>query len=118
MPQTLAALVVFILHMAFVAFMAWAPFSGRRTVLVAHLVITPFLWIHWILNQDACALTTLETRLRGVGTSRSFFHSLVSPIYKVRDSDVRTLVWIASVALWIHTARQVGWKDVVDVLRT
>lgn len=110
-----AALVVRALHVAFVAFMALAPFSGDRVVLVLHLVTTPFLWVHWLLNDDTCALTLLESRLRGVPAEASFVHSLVGPVYKLRDGDVRVACWVASVALWAVTLRKVGWRDVVAV---
>ena len=117
MAYPLAATIVWLLHAAFVAFMAWAPFSGHRPALLAHLAVTPFLWVHWLLNADTCVLTALERHFRGVDASGSFFHSLVSPVYKIPDADVRALAWIASVALWIKTARQVGWRDVRDALR-
>lgn len=115
--STMAA-VVWVLHVAFVAFMVWAPFSGHRTALLAHLVVTPFLWVHWLLNADACALTMLERSLRGVNESKSFFHALVAPVYKISDADVRVMAWVASVALWICTTRQVGWRDLVEELRS
>lgn len=111
----IAASVVWLLHAAFVGFMVWAPFSGDRTALLAHLVVTPFLWLHWLLNADTCVLTVLEQRLRGVDASRSFFHALVSPVYKIPDDGVRALAWAASVALWLKTARQVGWRDLVNM---
>lgn len=112
----LAAGCVSILHVAFVLFMTWAPFSNNRTALVLHLVLTPCLWVHWILNDDTCALTLLEKRLRGIeDDSCSFFHALVSPVYKVRDRDVRELSWLASVVLWLVTLSRVGWNDISTV---
>ncbi len=107
---------VWALHLAFVAFMMWAPFSRNRIALLTHLVVTPFLWVHWLLNADTCALTVLERYLRGVDASDSFFHALVGPVYKIPDAGVRALAWIGSVALWIRTARQVGWADLMDEL--
>lgn len=104
------------LHCVLVLFMVWAPFSRNRHALVAHLLLTPFLWLHWLANDDTCALTMLEKQLRGVSDSHSFFYKLVSPVYKVRDADVRVACWVASVALWLVTVAQVGWSDVVAVL--
>lgn len=112
----LVAGLVSALHLAFVVFMTWAPFSGNRMALVMHLVVTPLLWLHWALNDDSCALTLLETKLRGVDSSESFMHSLVSPVYKVRDADMRTVCWLASAGLWAVTASQVGWTDLLDVV--
>jgi len=112
----IAAGLVSVLHTAFVLFMIWAPFSSNRTALVLHLTITPFLWIHWILNDDTCALTLLEKKLRGCDDSSSFFYALVSPVYKVRDADVRSASWLLSVVLWLVTLSKVGWNDVMQVM--
>lgn len=110
------AWVVSALHWAFVIFMAWAPFSSNRTALVMHALVTPFLWLHWILNDDTCALTLLEKKIRGLeDDSHSFFYALVSPVYKVRDADVRVACWVASIVLWLITISKVRWADVLDV---
>lgn len=112
--MTLASGVVWALHLALVAFMVLAPFSASRAVLVAHLVLTPFLWLHWLLNSDACALTLLEQQLRGgVPATQTFMHALVSPVYRPSDAGVRALSWAASVLLWLVTLARVRWSDVV-----
>lgn len=115
--MNLAAALIWSLHFGFVAFMALAPFLGNRYALVLHAVITPFLWLHWILNDDTCVLTLLEKHLRGLEhDDHSFFYNLVSPVYKVKDGDVRTACWVASVLLWLVTLTKVGWADILDVL--
>jgi hypothetical protein len=101
------AWVVRALHVALVAFFVWAPFSRSDAALALHFVSMPFLWLHWVLNDDTCALTILESKLRGVPASRSFFHSIVSPVYKIRDEHVRLIAWGASVGLWLVTASRV-----------
>lgn len=112
----MSAVVVRALHVAFLAFAILAPFSKVKEVLVAHLLLMPFLWLHWVLNDDTCALTALEQRMRGLpSTSGSFVHSLVSPVYKVSDEEVSALAWVASVLLWLLTLRKVGWTDVREV---
>ena len=102
-----AAGLVRVLHILLVAWVVLTPFLGSDPMLVLHLVFVPFLWLHWFLNQDTCALTVLEQSLRGVSADRSFFHSLVSPVYKIRDADVRAAAWVASVLLWLVTLRKV-----------
>ena len=111
-----AATIVRIVHAAFVAFMVLAPFTHNKSVLVLHLVVTPVLWLHWLLNDDTCALTLLERHVRGVDVSESFMHAIVSPIYKVRDVDLRVLSWIASIVLWLITLSKVSKADVMAAL--
>lgn len=113
---TWAAAVVRALHWLFVAFVALAPFTSSRRLLVLHAFIVPFLWLHWVLNDDTCALTLIENRLRGVTNGQSFFYALVSPVYRIRDSTLRAACWLASVGLWLLTVRKVGWHDVMSEL--
>ncbi len=96
-----AALVVAAMHLGIVAFMTLAPFSSDPHVLLAHVLLTPFLWIHWALNDDTCFLTLVECKLRGLEPTQSFMHRLVSPVYKIQDADVQTASWLVSIVLWI-----------------
>lgn len=109
----LMAWAVGVLHVVFIAFMLTAPFSSNRTLLATHVVVTPFLWLHWWLNDDTCALTIVEKKLRGISDDdKSFVHALVSPVYKIRDADVRVASWYASITLWLVAVARVTWEDV------
>lgn len=91
-----AAGLVGAIHAAFAGFMVLAPFASDRAWVAAHALVTPFLWLHWLLNDDTCALTLVEARLRGVADRDSFVYKVVSPVYKIRDEEC----WYASAALW------------------
>lgn len=106
MSDALANL-VWLLHVAFVLWMVLTPFSNNEPMLVLHLFVGPFLWMHWLLSDDTCSLTLLESYLRGVPCDKSFFHSVVSPVYKIQDDDIRAASWVASVVLWLITLSKV-----------
>lgn len=106
MSSTWLANVVWLLHLMFCLWVVIVPFTNNEPMLVLHLVVMPFLWIHWLMNDDTCALTLMERHLRGVPSEESFFHKLVSPVYKIRDNDMRVLSWVISVGLWLVTL----WK--------
>ena len=80
-------------------------------MLVLHFIMMPFLWFHWLLNDDTCALTLIEQKLRDLDPSeckdKSFFFNLVSPVYKIQDSDMRRAAWVISVGLWFVTLSKV-----------
>lgn len=107
MIRAAAGWLIFLLHALFVAFLTWAPFSSCDVAIVGCALLMPCLWVHWLLNDDTCALTLLERKLRGVENCDSFFYNLVSPIYKPRDADVRAFAWVASVLLWGVAASKV-----------
>lgn len=95
-----AADVVRCLHLALVCFMVWAPlFSGAEVLLLAEAGYV-LLFVHWLLNNDACALTMLEQRLRGVEKAESFVQSVVQPVYAAGGSGYGRAVWGVSLVLF------------------
>lgn len=107
MPNAFLANVCWALHIAFVLWVLIVPFTNNEPMLVLHLFVLPFLWFHWWVNDDTCALTLAERSLRGVSSEESFFHNLVSPVYKIQDSDVRSASWVISILLWLVTLAKV-----------
>lgn len=107
MKNVLLANLIWLLHVAFILWMIVTPFTSNEPMLVLHAFVCPFLMFHWIVDEDTCSLTLLEATLRGVPCEKSFFYSLVSPIYKPRDQDVRAVAWVATVGLWLVTLSKV-----------
>lgn len=107
MPSAFLANVCWVLHILFVLWVLVVPFTNNEPMLVLHLFVLPFLWFHWWVNDDTCALTLAERSLRGVPSEDSFFHNLVSPVYKIQDSDVRSASWVISILLWLVTLAKV-----------
>lgn len=91
------------IHVAFVILNVIIPFTNNVEWLKLHALMLPFLFVHWVSNNDTCALTLLECCLRGVRPKHSFFHHMVSPIYKLHQDQVQVGIWVASYALWALT---------------
>jgi hypothetical protein len=72
-----------LLHIFFIVWLFWAPFSGRDVHLVLHAITAPAVLLHWWMNNDTCALTFLEAWLRGVPPSDTFFDQLVGGVYRL-----------------------------------
>jgi hypothetical protein len=101
--------VVFVLHVLFVCFVVVTPFTEREELLTLHAFIIPFVCFHWFLANDACFLTLIEQRLRGVPSNKSFFHALMSPIYKpaeFNDPQLKQAVWVCTLVLWALSVRK------------
>lgn len=95
------AICVKIIHTLFVAFVLLAPFSNIELLLTYHFIIVPFLWMHWLTNNDVCALTLIESKLRGIeDTSDTFIGSIINPIYKIQNKD---FYWITGILFLITT---------------
>ena len=96
-----AAVFVRVLHVFFIGFMVYAPFSSNPAFVFLASFVYPFLFLHWVSNSDACFLTVVEKRLRGLEhDSDSFINSIVSPIYVIDSNTLKRTIWIASVGLW------------------
>ena len=106
-----AATVIRAIHIVFIAWVVYAPFSGNDQFLLMHAAICPFLMLHWMTSSAGCALTLLEKRLRGLeDDGESFVHKLVAPIYVIDDATLKLVVFGATMGLWIVTLSKLWHK--------
>lgn len=107
------------LHLFFIAWMVWAPFSGMTDMILLHALTVPSLLVHWATNQDTCVLTLLETKLRGIESEDSFFYSLVAPVYLIPDTTLKLVVTGATLGLWAVSLKYVytNRDKILDYLR-
>lgn len=111
--NSILANLICIIHIIVVLFVIAVPFTNNDALLTLHFITLPFIWLHWMLNDDTCALTVLEATCRGMTieeakSGKSFFHNLVSPVYKIEDDDVRSIAWSVSIILWLVTAFKIA----------
>lgn len=105
-------------HVLIRGFIILVPFFGDEYLLTLHLIIIPFIMLHWVTNQTVCALTEIEKLLRGCDSEEAFFGQLFEPIYKneswigqvikpfyeIQNKDEeKTAVWGALIGLWFIT---------------
>ena len=90
--------VVRMVHVALVCYMVITPLFGNIYNLVVATAGYVLLFAHWFFNNDACMLTIIEQRLRGVAKSESFVQSIVGPVYGIGSSQV---VWVVSLCLFM-----------------
>lgn len=107
MNDALLGTVIGAVHLAFIAWMIYAPFSGVDEFVMMHAIVVPFLYLHWYSNSDGCALTLLEKYVRGLEhDSESFIHKIVAPIYVIDDASLKKLVFWITGALWLVSLRK------------
>ena len=103
-------------HLAVVLFFVFAPFSSNESVLTLHLVMTPFLLLHWVTNQSVCALTEFEKFVTGKSDdTHTFIGQIMVPIYTFQSPQNETIfVWGTLVVLWLITLYKLqkrGFKE-------
>ena len=111
-----AGFLVRVIHIIFILWMIWAPFSKHDESLVMHAIVAPFLMIHWMTGNSQCALTLLEKHLRGLeDDTQSFIHSIVAPVYVISDESLKTWVFASTIVLWFISLSRINVKRVKKV---
>lgn len=94
MNNNTVANIVFILHLLFILFILVIPFTNSPIFLILHIVTCISLFIHWQSNSDVCCLTSLEAKMRGIESSETFIHRLVSPVYTISNRTIYSLTFL------------------------
>jgi hypothetical protein len=115
--EIILANIVRLIHMGIIGFVVVCPFLKKRNwmVDVLHVVSVITLLAHWYLDEDTCFLTFLESMLRGIPTNQSFMYSIVSPIYKISDESLKSIVVHATPILGLISVMRImnNW-DVIQ----
>jgi hypothetical protein len=101
--------VIRLIHAFVVAFFIFAPFTNNQRILTMHLLLVPFLLLHWYTNQSVCALTEMEKILTGKQDDcETFMGKIMGPIYTFQTPENEdAFVWIVLILLWLITLYKV-----------
>lgn len=106
--QELLLYLITILHLLFILFVVVTPLTNSTYFLFLHAIFVPFMIFHWILNDNTCALTVIEKKIREqlYGTVQSedcFTCRLIEPVYdfKKNYSSFSTMIYIITISLWL-----------------
>lgn len=113
--MTLLASGVKCVHTALILFIVIVPLlMYKEHILSIHLLITGLIMLHWLLNNNVCALTTLEAKLRGVeDTGETFIGKFVNPVYELTDRKI----WVITGGLFLICALKLNKYYKFDLLK-
>ena len=99
------ALIIKALHFLLVVFIIGTPFFGDAYLQTMHLLVVPFIMMHWATNQSVCALTEMEKLVTGkTCDDDTFFGQVVGPVYKFNTrQDENFFLWTLLIVLWSIT---------------
>lgn len=97
MDNTFIANLIYFLHILFIGFLIIIPFTKYTGLLFLHLIFVPFIFFHWITNNNTCVLTTLEKKIRKFDNEEdekkeSFTYNLINPIFKFTNEPKSALL--------------------------
>lgn len=93
--------------MLFIA-MLIIPFLKNTQLLEMYSLLVPFIFYHWSVNDDTCALTQMEMYVTGNNKDETFFGRIVGPIYKMEDTDANNLLKTVMFGLWLVVQYRLG----------
>ena len=105
--------IVRFIHAIFMVFILIAPFTNFELLLSYHFIIIPFLWMHWITNNDICALTFIESKITGEDMDSTYMASIINPIYQIKNRDF----YIITAVLFVITTYRLYSKYNFGLLR-
>ena len=108
MKNSTWGVIVWLIHKCFTLFVLLAPFSNNYEYLILHAILVPFLFFHWLTNNDTCALTELEKYLTSKeNNTDTFIGSIVSPIYLLEDKcQIKKLKKMLTLLVWCFTLQK------------
>jgi len=101
-------LLINILHIIVIIFVIGAPFSNSNYLLFMHVIIIPFIMLHWALNNNSCSLTLMEKFIRektyGVEANddECFTYQFIAPIYDFNKNyeAFSNFLYVSTFGLW------------------
>lgn len=115
--------IISFLHMLLIMFVVGVPiFSNDIFLLLIHLWIVPFILLHWYLNDNNCALSMIEKKLREriYGKEHDIYEEdcitckIVEPVYdfhkKMEQYNLRGALCIITILLWLITVVSINEK--------
>ncbi len=82
------------IHLVFIAFVVFTPFSSNPILLHLYLVVIPFMVLHWVVNNDTCALTILESLVTGKPAKETFVGRIVMPVFQISSWQIYIITGI------------------------
>lgn len=80
--MSVAANIIFIIHLLTVVFVALTPFVGTQDAMFLNFIFMSGILVHWIGSDSTCCLTVLEQYLRGeTDPEQTFMGKIMGPVY-------------------------------------
>lgn len=98
--STALANIVSIFHFSIILFIIVIPFTKVfPAILFIHILLCISIILHWLHNSNVCSLSILEAKLRGIPYTKSYTHSIISPIYDISKTQWSKICYIIIIFL-------------------
>ena len=99
--KQITILIIQILHILVILYVLMGPFIQEPLNMFLYLLIIPFLVLHWVFNNNSCALTIMEAKMRNIPLDQGFIYRVITPIFKINHLKLSTAIYMVTIFLWI-----------------
>ena len=111
--------IIFVLHLLMLVAAVVVPmFVKDVRWLEMYSLFIPFVFFHWITNDDTCCLTQLEVYLTGQDKSKTFMSRVLDPVYNVSDDTSGKLIKLSAFALCMLVQVRLGRINTIMGLKS
>ena len=103
--------IIFFIHLVLFMAVLVIPFLKNTQLLEMYSILIPFIFYHWSVNDDTCALTQMEMYVTGNSKEETFLGRIMGPIYKMDDTDANNLLKTLMFGLWLFVQYRLGRID-------
>lgn len=115
MINNIVANILFILHIFIFLFVVVTPFTNYDILILLNMVFMMGIFLHWIVNNNICALTVLEKKLRGKeNDEETFFGKLFGHVYTFGKDE--KISWVILIGLILFSLLKVIKRNTIPVL--
>jgi len=112
-------------HIIFILFVISIPFLDSNYLLLLHIIILPFIVLHWVLNDNTCALTVAEKYLRkniseNTKEEDCLTCQLIEPVYDFKKNydGFSKIIYSVTFILWSISLFRLFYKYKVGDIKT
>lgn len=100
--------IIFAIHLFLFLSLLIMPFTNIKHYLEFYSIVVPFLFFHWSVNDDTCALTLMEQKITGKHKDETFFGRIMTGVYKMEDNEANNLFKSMLFFLWMFVQYRLG----------
>lgn len=107
--------IITLIHILFILFVILVPFLGSNYFMMLHVIIIPFIILHWIVNDNTCFLTVVEKKLRKeVNGSEGdcITCKLIEPVYDFKKNfqTFSMIIYSIAITLWLISVGRLYYR--------
>lgn len=93
--NVVATKIIQLIHLLLCIAIITGPFVIKnRYFLKVYVLCVMLIVFHWVINNDTCVLTVIESWISGKPSDQTFIGRIVKPIYNIKNTQIMNVTLI------------------------